>query len=51
MSLGVSAVLLYRSYLSYWFEMLWVDLSWSPSTASDIDPARSGTHSMNLWMY
>ena len=32
MSLGVSAVLL------YWFQALWVDLSWSPGTASDVDP-------------
>ena len=35
---------LYRLYLLYWFEMLWVDLNWSPGTVSDVDPIRSGTH-------
>ena len=38
------AVLLYRPYLLYWYETLWVDLSWSPGTASDVNPVKSGTH-------
>ena len=47
MSSEVLAVLLYRSYLLYWFEMLWVDLNWSPGTASDINPVKSGTRLMS----
>ena len=44
MSSEVLAVLLYRLYLLYWLEMLWVDLNQSPGTASDVNPVKSGTH-------
>ena len=37
------AVLLYRPYLLYWYEMLWVDLNRSPGTASDVNPVKCET--------
>ena len=44
MSSEALAVLLYRLYLLYWLETFWVDLNWSPSTVSDVNPIKSGTH-------